>query len=223
MFLSRFSLNRNSPLNALATLLNPADPNAAADAHHKLIWTLFGNDEKDQGRDFLFRSDGRGGFITLSSRTPVANDLVTSPETLPFNPKLAEGQRLTFMMRANATVRRRDANGISRRCDVVMDMLHALPRAERAANRERITIEAGRDWLRRQGEKSGFRLEQCLVDNHSTITIGRGRGKKATFSLMDLSGQITVTDPEVFRTAHASGFGHAKAWGCGLMLIRATA
>ncbi len=41
-----------------------------------------------------------------------------------------------------------------------------------------------------------------------------------THGVLDLEGEIEVTDPAAFATALAQGFGRAKAWGCGMMLIR---
>jgi CRISPR system Cascade subunit CasE len=40
------------------------------------------------------------------------------------------------------------------------------------------------------------------------------------FSALDLSGVLEVQDGEPFLAALLSGFGKAKAFGCGLMLIR---
>ena len=40
------------------------------------------------------------------------------------------------------------------------------------------------------------------------------------FSTVDFSGQLTVTDPQAFRTALLGGVGSAKAFGCGLLLVR---
>ena len=38
--------------------------------------------------------------------------------------------------------------------------------------------------------------------------------------LTDLTGEIAVTDPKAFLAKLAQGFGRAKGFGCGLMLIR---
>ena len=35
-----------------------------------------------------------------------------------------------------------------------------------------------------------------------------------------MSGEITITDPAAFLSKLPLGFGSAKAFGCGLMLIR---
>jgi CRISPR system Cascade subunit CasE len=38
--------------------------------------------------------------------------------------------------------------------------------------------------------------------------------------VLDINGVLTVKDPERFLVALASGFGRARAFGYGLMLIR---
>ena len=43
-----------------------------------------------------------------------------------------------------------------------------------------------------------------------------------TFATMDFNGILDVRDPVKLLTGLAQGFGAAKAYGCGLMLIRRT-
>jgi CRISPR system Cascade subunit CasE len=42
----------------------------------------------------------------------------------------------------------------------------------------------------------------------------------ASFGVLDFAGLIEVADPSVFVARLGQGFGKAKAFGCGLMLIR---
>ena len=87
---------------------------------------------------------------------------------------------------------------------------------------------AGRTWLADQGARNGFRLplnaagEPVLrVDGYDQVRVARGRGQKAImFSVLDLEGMLEVVAPNSFLEALARGFGKAKAFGCGLMLIR---
>ena len=48
---------------------------------------------------------------------------------------------------------------------------------------------------------------------------GQGR-RRPRFGVLDLEGVIAVTDPALFLPKLVQGFGRAKAFGCGLMLIR---
>ncbi len=138
---------------------------------------------------------------------------------------------------------KRDGKGRVRgmRCDIVMDALSSLPgrmRGEahgetaRAKHRHDLTKSAARAWIDTQSEKNGFRLvinpenDEPYLDatNYETIKVPRMNGSRlapsASFGVLDFSGLIEVTDPEVFVARLGQGFGKAKAFGCGLMLIR---
>ena len=228
LYLSRLTLNREAPAAALLPLLNPQEPGPAADAHHRLIWSVFA-DSADRKRDFLWRHDGQGRFYTLSSRPPQSSGLFHPPETKVFNPFLRAGDRLQFTLRANATKDRAEVSrmekgarrGKSRRVDVVMDLLRTAPKGEnRAAIRDRTAQAAAEAWMTRQGASRGFETRTTMVEGYSTIEPGRSRRQGATFGILDLAGFIAVSEPDAFLVALAAGFGRAKAWGCGLMLIR---
>jgi CRISPR system Cascade subunit CasE len=51
-------------------------------------------------------------------------------------------------------------------------------------------------------------------------TTRRSARRPAGISVVDLAGEIEVTDPSAFLARLPLGFGSAKAFGCGLMLIR---
>ena len=72
-YLTRAALNRSAPEHALRPLLDPDDENAAFDAHHRLMWTLF--PDRDAKRDFLWRAGDKGQFIILSARKPQGSSL----------------------------------------------------------------------------------------------------------------------------------------------------
>ena len=230
LYLSRLTLNREASAAALLPLLNPREPGASADAHHRLIWSVF-SDSPDRKRDFLWRFDGRDRFYTLSRRPPQSSSLFNPPEIKVFAPVLRTGDRLQYTLRANATKDRAAVSrmekgarrGKSRRVDVVMDLLRMAPEREnRAAIRDRTAQTAAEAWMARQGTVRGFEPRTTQVEGYSTIELGRRRGEGASFGILDLTGILAVTDPEAFLNALASGFGRAKAWGCGLMLIRRT-
>ena len=228
LYLSRLALNRAASTAALMPLLNPDNAELATDAHHRLMWSVF-SDGEDRARDFLWRHCGQGRFLTLSQRPPHANDLFESPETKVFSPVLRAGDRLQFTLRANATkdratVSRMDQaarRGNSRRVDVVMDLMRTADAGGKRSNiRERTAQAAAEVWMARQGVAKGFTAHSTLVEGYSVIELGRRRRQGATFGILDLQGEIEVVDPGVFLAALGTGFGRAKAWGCGLMLIR---
>ena len=57
-------------------------------------------------------------------------------------------------------------------------------------------------------------------DGYLRRRIVRESGPSVSFSTLDFEGALTVNDPDLFLASVRRGFGKAKAWGCGLMLIR---
>lgn len=221
LYLSRLSLRRDASLAALAPLLMPAESGASAAAAHRLIWAAFAGDP-EQRRDFLWHQDDKRRWLVLSSRPPNDPHELFEVESKEFAPDLQNGHRLTFALRANAVVTRKDDNGRPKRSDIVMDRLRNVPKGERAPARNRLAVEAAADWLAAQGTKAGFRADRdrLAVLAYRTETIPRYGEKSIELGILDLAGDITIETPNLFLPALAKGFGKAKAFGCGLMLIR---
>lgn len=241
LYLSRATLRRDVPAAALRALLVPDGDSARAGAGHRVVWTLFG-DRPDRARDFLWREADAGTFYFLSRRVPEdRHGLFDVDPAKPFAPSLSAGDRLRFSLRANATVAKKAEGGVGRGkpCDVVMDALYRVPKHERAERRREEVVRAGLRWLTAQGERHGFKLvpspqpaaadeddedEQppprgARVMGYRTLRIDHGRSP-ARLGVLDFEGGLEVRDPAAFLGAVAQGFGRAKAFGCGLMLIR---
>jgi CRISPR system Cascade subunit CasE len=219
MHLSRLTLKRSPDVAALGRLLDPAHQGRRMDAQHRLVWSAFAG-EPEARRDFLWRDMGQGVFLVLSPRPPGDSALFEPPEVQPFAPDLAPGDRLAFVLRANATRTVTEPDGRTRHRDVVMEALHALPKAERAARRLDLAQAAGRRWLEGQGARAGFRVIEAFVSAYDVAEPpGQGQ-RRPRFGIIDLEGRIEITDPAAFLARLALGFGRAKAFGCGLMLIR---
>ena len=232
LHLTRAVLNRDAGAAALAPVLDPPNPDRALDAHHRLIWTLFPG--KDAERDFLWRADGHGRFFILSHRVPTPSDLFRPLDTTAFTPNLVPGDPLSFVLRANATKDRRvpkDKNGrrLSRRVDLVMDALHGTVGqtsigsdqvSNRPGLRMKIADRVAADWLAAQGRRNGFTPGRVHVEDYSVRQFSHGRRSRITFGLLDMAGTLEVTEPDAFLAALGAGFGRARAFGCGLMLIR---
>ena len=219
LHLSRLSLRRDASLAALAPLLMPAESGARAGAAHRLIWAAFAGDP-ERKRDFLWRNDDKSRWLVLSSRLPDDPHRLFDVESKVFAPVFEKGHRLTFALRANAVVTRKDEKGRPKRSDIVMDRLRTIPKGERAALRDRLAFEAAGDWLAAQGANAGFGVDLVAVVAYRTEIIPRYRQKSIELGILDLGGDITIETPELFLPAVANGFGKAKAFGCGLMLIR---
>lgn len=150
----------------------------------------------------------------------LSNDLFEM-DVKPFAPVLQAGDRLEFTLRANAT---RDRKGKGR-VDVVMDALHDTPKGARAEVRMATAQREGAAWLARQAETAGFTVIRAEVGDYSVAALPDYRGKRKgqpQFGILDLSGVLEVTNPAAFLAKLASGLGRARAFGCGLMMIRRT-
>lgn len=217
MYLTKASLSRTPSVKALDKLLMPSEAGNRTDAHHRLLWTLF-VDSADRTRDFLWREEGKGTFLILSERAPIQSELFANVVSKPFAPDLGPGDRLRFALRANAT-RSKDR----KRVDVVMDALYVLPSEERAERRMDVATSEGSAWLQRQGATHGFRIVDCVASDYSVHALPAYRGprdKRPQFGILDLEGELQVMNPAAFVSAVAKGFGRARAFGCGLMLLR---
>lgn len=233
LYLSRARLRaeRGEALSAIAPLLIPGDKRHQAGHAHRVLWLLF-QDIPDAKRDFLWRDEGNGKYMILSQRPPADPHGLFELETKSFTPALEAGDVLSFTLRANPVVaskpartadrlQREGARARGQKVDVVMNALNAVPKGERGSIRDGIATEAGTNWLINQGGKSGFKLAAApLVDGYAQIPVERRRGRPAGFSVLNFQGRIEITDPAAFLAKLATGFGSAKAFGCGLMLIR---
>ncbi len=203
---------------------------------HQWLWQFLPEDATAK-RDFLFRRrDGENntpGFYMLSKREITAVSPAWQVQSKPFNPQLVEGQTLAFELRANPVISH-TVDGKSRRDDVVMHKKRQLL-AERNLKRwsdwddacpEKPSLyELVQDsctiWLARRAEKCGFKL----VDSENKLSVNgylqqRGDKKDIRFTTVDFAGVLQVTNPTVFEQSLFQGIGKAKAFGCGLMLIR---
>lgn len=204
-------------------------------ADHQWLWNWFPA-EPGTPRDFLFRRsemDGLPCYHVLSHRVPLAQLGAWRAQTREYAPLIGPGDRLRFELRANPTVRH-GRDGKSKRHDVVMEAKKKLL-ATQGANRWRDLPESAKPalydlarqacagWLARKGEALGF-----VPDRDSLVLAGYDQhhekpDQRLQFSTVDLAGEITVTDARAFKTALLGGVGGAKAFGCGLLLVRRAA
>jgi CRISPR system Cascade subunit CasE len=200
-----------------------------------LIWTLFG-DAPDRKRDFLWREGRPGEFYILSARKPIdAHALFECDEPRDFAPALETGQRLSFVLRVNATVARSSGPGQrGKKCDIVMDSIRSTAPGHRATARKERLVPVASRWLAAQGAKSGFTVPSINADDDAAARCGsvqvngyhvtdiqrERRSAPLSIGILDLEGVLEVREPDTFVSAIVGGFGRAKAFGCGLMLIK---
>ena len=207
---------------------------AASDAYadHQWIWNLFPS-PAGTPRDFLFRRDVQAGlprYYVVSQRGPVAQDYAWRVQTQPFAPQLQVGMRLRFDLRANPTVAGVNAQGKHARHDVVSQAKTKLLRErglalwkdwqgdDKPAQQDMI-FKTCSAWLEAQAKRHGFEVDAATL-NVDAYTQHRGRKADIQFSSVDFSGELTVLNPELLIAALGLGIGRAKAFGCGLLLVR---
>lgn len=90
-----------------------------------------------------------------------------------------------------------------------------------------VVDDALEKWMIRQGEMHGFSLasdgnNQYRLQNsaYRWHSIKSEKEKKSGFSSVDFLGDLKITDVEKFTKALFGGIGRAKAFGCGLMLVK---
>lgn len=184
-------------------------------------------------RRFLFRRrdvEGLPRFYVVSPAAPVAPTPHWQVASKPYAPDIEAGEWLHFRLRANPVVTRRDAAGRSARHDVVMQektrLLHERGLARwadwTAADRPALADlvqRRGSAWLLERAERLGVAFDESTLraDGYEQH---RGKGGALRLSTIDFSGRLCVRDPQAVRRALFEGVGHAKAFGCGLLLVR---
>lgn len=225
----------------LDTLLSGGEP--SRDTTHRLLWTLMPEAMQREGKPagetgdraaFLWarapERDGRPSWYVLGP-APRESAAFFDIDSKPWTLALAVGDRLGFSLSVHATVDRMHEPEKGRagrhRVDIVMDAIHRAEQAGQTENRAALRRAAGAEaltqWWRAQGERHGFAAEAMELVDYGMEPLGRrrGRGQRPTeIGVAQLVGTLTVTDPQAFTRKLAIGFGRAKAFGHGLLLIR---
>jgi CRISPR system Cascade subunit CasE len=238
LYLSRLCLN---PLFAPALKL-AADP---YELHRKLLDTLpcgpkpkpaTGNQPKTA--DLLFRVDATDAGPVVLVQTSMKPEwdamelapraLRCPPETKPFAPSCAPGQRLAFRLLCQPVVRQSGQFG-------------AKPNGKRMLGPRRACRDDAQrlEWLRRKGIACGFAVEAVgltLVEWRNTKPLQTeggapietheearrrafGPGVPQRLGAVRFDGILVVVDLDRFRTAIAGGMGTQKAFGFGLLSV----
>ena len=205
MYLSRIEMNPASR-QVRSELADPYE------MHRTLMRAFPSKDDGGPGR-VLFRvdidRDDTSAILVQSEKKPewsflsgkdylLEND--DNPAFKEYDPRLREGQRLRFLLRANPTVKKAFEVG--------------KPSKRIGVYKEEDQIE----WFRRKAAEGGFR-----PDAFETLPKGKQASHRAgdtnTHLCVEFVGVLTVADPEVFLETLRSGIGSAKGFGFGLLSI----
>ena len=199
---------------------------------HQWLWQFLPAPPGTQ-RSFLFRRRDLAGlprFYVVSDRQPIAPSPHWQVQSKPYAPALAAGDRVAFELRANPVVATRNAAGKAARHDVVMQQKTWLLKERQLArwadwqtpDRPALPDLVQRtcsQWLQARCQRLGIALDEpaLRVEGYEQH---RGKNGELRFSTVDFSGNLRVVDAPALRQALMAGVGHAKAFGCGLLLIR---
>ena len=195
---------------------------------HQNLWKLFPH-EPDANRDFIYRCEQKGlarVYYIVSRRKPEQTD-AWQVESKPYEPKILEEELLSFSLRVNPIIKRKDKEGKAQRHDVVMNTKKRLgysdlPPSERPAMADLIR-ESGAKWLHGRAEECGFVFEDgaIITERYEQYqTYKQGNKGTIRYSTLDFSGILRVTEADKFTRTLLNGIGPAKAFGCGLLLVR---
>ena len=87
------------------------------------------------------------------------------------------------------------------------------------ANRTASQPYAAMDWIRDRLENNGADMLNGILTDFKTVAAYKSGIKANKFVSAEYNGLIKITDPEKFRRALTEGFGHEKAYGCGLISV----
>jgi CRISPR system Cascade subunit CasE len=243
-YFSRITLRRHAPeVTPLINELLPDDRGRAMNVAHRLLWTLMPEEMRARNpvdaagkAAFLWReAQPRGHFYVLGPLLMPGNAFF-EVESKPYSLALQPGDLLNFDLVVHATIDRKGAGarGVrmrGTRCDIVLDMIR---QREKAAREEgEVTVRAAlrlpaaeaalSGWLAAQGEAHGFKPMRIELISYRTQPLARNRerrgGGRHEIGVSHLRGVLVVREPEAFVHKVMAGFGRAKAFGCGLMLL----
>ncbi len=166
---------------------------------HKLVYSCFPKTEEKQ--NFLYADKGavRGGrlILMLSDRLPVLPESAESATTeLTENFFHFTGYRFEIILNPV----RRDS-GTGKRCPIT-GQLNLL------------------QWFLAKNSQWGFETDSNTLDARTLPAVQFPKdGRICTFHAVQFRGCLKVTDMDLFRKAVASGIGHGKAFGFGLLQL----
>lgn len=214
-------------------------------AVHQWLWKFFPS-SVDQTRDFIFRRhehEQMPRFYVVSQRPPKAFSEAWQVQSRAYDPQLQAGQRLSFQLHANPVITKKNNMGKSQRHDVVMQAKkqlleeHSLGKDAKWADWKdesskpllyELVQKHCAEWLDGAAKRNGFEIvltdenepqRKLQVDAYEQSKADK-RDHNIRFSAVDFSGELLVTNPELLQQALFNGIGHAKAFGCGLLLVR---
>ncbi len=177
---------------------------------HRALWTLFPGFERqtNEPAPFLYRIEtmnlAQGAQVLVQSTIKPAkqSDRATLLATRDIDPKPVAGQTLAFTLTANITKAIRDQGNPERKIRVPL-----IQEAQQI------------DWLKRKLAGAADSVGGLKVQPHPPTYFRKGR-RPGKIVAVSVEGVMTVKNPKQLLTLLKKGVGPAKAFGCGLLLVR---
>jgi CRISPR system Cascade subunit CasE len=177
---------------------------------HRALWTLFPGIERqpNEAAPFLYRieqSNLVAGIEVLMQSNEVPQTHSAKARVLatrPLNPRPENGQSLAFLLTANVTKAIRDKNQPSRKIRVPL-----------------INEDEQLDWLKRKFDHIADLGSNLLVQTHPPTYFRKGQ-RPGKIVPVSFEGLLCVSDSNTLVEIMGKGIGPAKAFGCGLLLVR---
>lgn len=131
------------------------------------------------------------------TRLPDPSVLAATPQTWVEPLSYPAGTRLRFRLTANPTRKVTGHDGKKRQVAWT-------------------TRTSQLEWMDWQANRHGFQVDTIRVSENRTLTSNAKPNLK--IQTVAFEGDLTVIDPTRFAEATRTGIGHAKAFGCGLLL-----
>ena len=179
---------------------------------HRALWSLFPNVERGSAAPFLYYMESlnlmKGARVLMqSSIMPITHsDYADVLAAKPFPAHFYMGQRLRYLIHANPT-----------KC--ITDTQNKPRKRNRGKCRVPLIKEVEQhNWLKRKLNNAAI-IHETSVRNNAPIYFRKGNraGKIVTATF---TGIIKVCDPDQIKIIWENGIGPAKAFGCGLLLIK---
>ena len=197
MYLSRLTFN-------LASAAARRDLSDAYETHRTLTRAVCDGPDAEPGR-FLWRQErsesGEAPIVLMQSEVEphfgrLPEGYLLDAATKSWEPVVAEGLLLTFLVRANPSVKKDGKR-------------HPLRRLE-----EQLA------WMQRQAAVHlGLELVQCGVTGSGEIRSKRRAGAQIVATAIQFEGVARAADPELLATGIRTGIGHSRLLGLGMVSI----
>lgn len=195
--------------------------------HHQFIWGLFPKSirKNKQSADFIYKIEVLADtpIIHLVSKHPPMEKINRWQVTIePWQWDIQAGELLQFSLRINPVVTIQ-----GKRQDIFLHAKKSMTQDETRPLHQLLT-DTGNEFLKKRANSWGVEFLPGSISFSNSQTLRGVKQVKDTtetkenisISMVDYQGLLKVTEPALLSAKLLSGFGHAKRFGCGLMLLK---